>query len=174
MTQTGKIVFIVFMIGYALFWGTIILIGIPREQRAQNQKKYDERQIFEQGRACKYAFFSLITYLAVYGILDDQGVVWCRPIFGIALGIILSLCIYLTHRVLQDAYFAIGESKPAVLIAPNAIAISQLIIGIDSIAEGTMIENGLITADGLHFLLVALVLFLDLAVFLRKRLDKRS
>ena len=52
MTQTGKIVFIVFMIAYALFWGAIILIGIPKEQRAQNQKKYDERQIFEQGLAC--------------------------------------------------------------------------------------------------------------------------
>ena len=174
MSQTGQIVFFSFMIAFMIFWSVIIIVGIPKEQRMQKQKRYDERQIFEQCRGCKYAFFSLIAYLAVYGILDDQGIVWCRPIFGIALGIILSLCIYLTHCVLQDAYFAIGESKPAVLIAPNAIAISQLIIGIDSIAEGTMIENGLITADGLHFLLVGLILCLDLAVFLRKRLDKRS
>lgn len=174
MTQTGKIVFIVFMIAYALFWGAIILIGIPKEQRTQNQKKYDERQIFEQCRGCKYAFFSLIAYLAVYGILDDQGIVWCQPIFGVGLGILLSLSIYLTHCVLQDAYFAIGESKPSVLIAPNVIAIPQLIFGIETITDGTIIENGLITADGLHFLLVGLILCLDLAVFLRKRLDKRS
>lgn len=172
MSQTGKIVFIGFILAYAIFWGVIIYIGIPKEQRTQNQKKYDERQILEQYRASKYAFSSLIIYLLVYGALEQFGIVWCETIFGVSLGIALSLCIDASYRILQDAYFAIGESKLAVLIVPNVIAISQLIIGIESIAEGTMVENGLITADGLHFLFVALVLFLDLAVFLRKRLDK--
>lgn len=174
MTQTGKSIFIAIIFAFVIVWGMIIILGIPKEQRKQKQKRYDESQIFEQCRGCKYAFFSMIVYLTVYGILDDQGIVWCQPLFGVAFGIILSLGIYLSHCILQDAYFAISEGKLSVLIPANVVALLNLNYGFEYITKGTVIENGLITADGLHFLLVGLILCLDLTVFLRKRLDKRS
>lgn len=174
MSQTATIAFIGFFIVFMLYWGLIIYIGIPKEERQQKQRKYDERQILEQCRACKYAFFSLITYLTVYGMLADQGVVWCEPAFGVGLGIFLSLGIYLSYCILQDAYFAIGESKFSALFGINCIGIISLFKGIEAINDGTILKNGLITIYGLRFLLFAIILFLDLSVFLRKRLDKRS
>lgn len=175
MNQTGKIVFIVFIIAYMLFWGTIICIGLPKEERANNKKKYDERQLFEQSRACKYSYIALIVYLIFYGILDAGfDIVWCESLFGICLGIGLSLFVFFAYCIFQDAYLAIGESKLGVLIAPNIIAFCQFIMGIDCAAEGSIIENGIITDDGLHFLFVAIILFVDILVYIRKRLDKQS
>lgn len=50
MNQTGQIIFIIFIVCYIIFWGAIIYIGIPKENRAQQKKKYDERQQIEHGR----------------------------------------------------------------------------------------------------------------------------
>jgi len=175
MNQTGQIVFIVFIIAYMLFWGTIICIGIPKEERRKQQKKYDERQIFEQSRACKYSYVALIVYLLFYGILDAGfDIVWCEPLFGICLGIGFSLSVFFAYCIFQDAYFAIGESKLGVLIAPNIIAFPQLILGLECVTDRSIIDNGIITDNGLHFLFVALILILDILVYIRKRLDKQS
>ena len=38
MNQTGQIVFIVFIVAYMVFWGTIICIGIPKEERRKQHK----------------------------------------------------------------------------------------------------------------------------------------
>lgn len=153
MNQTGQIVFIVFIIAYMIFWGTIICIGIPKEERRKQQKKYDERQIAEQSRACIYSYISLIVYLLLYGILDGGvGIVWCDALFGMILGIVFSLTIFFAYCIFHDAYFAVGESKLSILIAPNVIAFSQLFMGIKCITEGSIIENGIITNNALHFL----------------------
>lgn len=175
MNQSAQIILLVILLAYVLFWGTIIYIGIPREQRNKSKIQYDERQIYEPSRACKYSYITLIVYLVIYGLLDvGFDIIWCESMFGICLGIAFSLSVFFSYCVFQDAYLAIGESKLAVLLSPNIIALPQLIMGIESVTEGRMIENGIVTNDGLHFLFVGLVLFLDILVFIRKRMDKRS
>lgn len=173
MNQTGQIVFIVFIFAYMIFWGTIIFIGIPKEERSKQQRKFDERQIAAQGRAFKYAYLTLILYLLVYAILDmGFKIVWCELIFGIALGIVFSLSTYFAYCIFQDAYFAIGESKPSALIGVNIIGFSQLLLAITCIEDGSIVENGIISADGLHLLFVALILLLDAFVMIRNRMDQ--
>ncbi len=175
MNQTGQIVFIIFIIAYMIFWGTIICIGIPKEERRKRQKKYDERQVAEQGRASKYAYITLLVYLVFYSILDvGFDFVWCEQIFGIFLGIMFSLSVYLAYCIFQDAYFSIGESKPGALIGVNIIGLSQLLLTVECIKGGSILENGIISVDGLHLLFVALVLLLDAFVLIRNRMDRRS
>ena len=162
-----------FIIAYMIFWGTIICIGIPKEERRKQQKKFDERQIAAQGRAFKYAYLTLILYLLVYAILDmGFKIVWCELIFGIALGIAFSLSTYFAYCIFQDAYFGVGESKPGALIGVNIIGLSQLLMVVECIEDGSIVENGIITADGLHLLFVALILLLDTFVLIRNRMDK--
>ena len=175
MNQSGQIILIMIALAYMLFWGTVIYVGIPRELRDKKKKMYDERQLYEQARACKYSYISLIVCLMIYGLLEAGfDIIWCEPMFGICLGIGLSLCVFLSYCVFQDAYFALGEKKLAVLLSPNIIAIPQLIMGLESIAEGSMMENGIITNNGLHFIFAGLILFLDVLVWVRKSMDKRS
>lgn len=175
MNHTGQIVFIVFIVAYIIFWGTIICIGIPKEERKRQQKRYDERQITEQGRASKYAYITLIVYLVFYSILDvGFDFIWCEQIFGIFLGIMFSLSVYLAYCIFQDAYFSIGESKPGALIGVNVIGLSQLLMAVECIEDGSIVENGIISADGLHILFVALILLLDAFVMIRNRMDKHS
>lgn len=175
MNQTGQIVFIIFIIAYMIFWGTIIYIGIPKEQRAKQKQQFDERQKVEQYRACQYAYFTLIIYLVLYLLLNQAFYfVWCDTVFGISLGIVFSLSVFLAYCVFQDAYFGIGASKPATLFTANIAGLPNLMLGIESIEDGNIIENGLITGKGIHFAIFALIVLLDIFVFIRKRLDKQA
>ena len=174
MNPTGQIILIVFLIAYLVFWGTIICIGIPKEKQ-KKQRKFDERQIAAQGQAYKFAYITLILYLLVYVILDKGfKLVWCEHVFGIALGVLFSVSTYFAYCIFQDAYFAIGESRPGALIGINLIGLTQLLLAIESIADGSTVENGIITADGLHLLFTALVLLLDVFVMIRNRMDKQA
>lgn len=175
MNQTGQIVFIIFIIAYIIFWGTIICIGIPKEQRANNKKKHDERQRIEQGRACKYAYITLICYLLCYIFLEKLfSIVWCDLTFGLFLGIAFSLSVFLAYCVFQDAYFSITDSKVGTMIGVNIIGLAQLFIGIEHIVDGDIIQNGIITNNAINLLFFAVILLLDVFVFIRKRLDKQS
>ena len=71
MNLAGRIIFLVFMAAYIIFWGAMVYIGIPREQRKKQKKHFDERQKVAQYRACQYAYFTLIIYLALYVILNQ-------------------------------------------------------------------------------------------------------
>lgn len=175
MNQTGQIVFIVFMIAYMIFWGTIICIGIPKEQRSSNKKKYDERQRIEQGRACKYAYITLICYLVASLVLDQIfGIVWCDNTFGLFLGIAFSISVFLAYCVFQDAYFDITSSKASSMIGINAVGLAQLVMSVEHIEDGDIIQNGIITDNAVNLLFFAVVLLLDVFVLIRKHLDKRS
>lgn len=173
MNQTGQIVFIIFIIAYMIFWGTIICIGIPKEQRANNKKKHDERQRIEQGRACTYAYITLIFYLLCYIFLEKIfGIVWCELTFGLFLGIAFSLSVFLAYCVFQDAYFSINDNKTGAMISVNVIGLAQLLLGIEHIVDGDIIQNGIITDNAINLLFFAVILLLDVFVFIRKRLDK--
>lgn len=173
MNQTGKIVFIVFIIAYMLFWGTIICIGLPKKERANNKKKYDERQRIEQGRACQYAYITLICYLVACLFLNTVfGIVWCDNTFGLLLGVAFSVSVFLAYCVFQDAYFSINDNKTGAMISVNVIGLAQLLLGIEHIVDGDIIQNGIITDNAINLLFFVVILLLDVFVFIRKRLDK--
>lgn len=174
MNQTGTIVLIAFIAAYMIFWGVIICVGIPREERTKQRQRFDERQKVEQGRACQYAYITLLCYLFLYLLLDHVlHIVWCDTAFGILLGIAFSVSVFLAYCVFQDAYFGIGASKPGVLIGVNAVGVTQLVMGIESVEDGAIIQNGIITGNASHFVFLALIILLDVFVFIRKRMDRR-
>lgn len=175
MNKTGQIVFITFIITYILFWGTVIYFGIPKEQWKQQKGRYDERQQIEQGRGCKWAYIALICYLVGYVFLDLVfEVKWCEPEFGILLGIALSVTVLLAYLVFQDAYFAFNEKKTGTLISVNCVGLCQLLLGIEHIADGDIIQNGIITDNALNLVFCGVVLSLDIFFLIRKQLDKKS
>ena len=175
MNQTGKIVFIVFMIAYMIFWGAIIYIGIPKAQRNQNKKKYDERQRIEQGRACQYAYITLISYLVACLFLNQIfGIVWCDHTFGLLLGIAFSISVFMAYCVFQDAYFNITDSKAGTMISINVVGLTQLLLGIEHIEDGDIIQNGIVTDNAVSLLFFTVVVLLDIFVLIRKRLDQQS
>ncbi len=173
MNKTGQIVFIVFILVYMIFWGFIVYTGIPREQRRKS--KYDERQRIEQGRAFQYAHIALLFYLILCLFVDQIfHVVWCDPVFGLFLGITLSASVFLAYCIFQDAYFRVGESKPGALITMNVVGFSQLLIGLDTLSEGKLLQNGIVTKHAIHLLLFFLVLVFDVLILIRRHLDHHS
>ena len=101
-------------------------------------------------------------------------VVWCAHTFGVFLGIAFSLSVFLAYCVFQDAYFSINDSKVGTMISVNIIGLSQLFMGIEHIANGDIIQNGIITDNALKLVFCGVVLSLDIFFLIRKQLDKKS
>lgn len=175
MDLTGRIA--VFA-AYIVFWIAILVLScmaVPRRQRGQNRKKYDERQRYERGRACQYAYITLIVYLVADRILRDAfGAVWCDDTFGLCLGLAISGSVFLAGCVFQDAFFDLLTGRREAMLGVNLLGIFPLFRGILGICEGSVLENGILTRRAAHFLPVTVIVLLDLFVVIRRRVDRRS
>lgn len=98
---------IVFVIG-------ILLINVLRKSKSQSShsEQYDERQLLIQGKAYKYSFFTLLSYLLGIGILTvvlerDFATTYVYSLIGLC----LALMVYVTYSLFKDAYIGRDESK---------------------------------------------------------------
>ena len=68
---------------------------------------------------------------------------------------------------------AVSLSKnPCFALSKTGVA--QLLLGIEHIVDRDIIQNGIITDNAINLLFFAVILLLDIFVFIRKRLDKQS
>lgn len=91
-----------------------LLVKVFQESKNKNGTAvhYDERQLMIQGNAYKYAFFTLLTYVLVIGILTvilerDFATTYVYSLIGLC----LALVVYVTYSLFKDAYIGRNGSK---------------------------------------------------------------
>lgn len=100
-------------VGFGIFIAVAILI-LFKKLSLMKKPEYDERQLYEQGRANTIAYrFSLAgmgLILFLYGFKDDipNEVI---PL-AILLVVVLSVMVFATYCIFHDAYFTTEEMKP--------------------------------------------------------------
>ena len=100
-------------VGFGVFIAIVILM-IFKKLNLTKKPEYDERQLYEQGRANTIAYrFSLAgmgLVLFLYGFKDDIPF----EIFPIAIlaVVVLSVMIFATYCIFHDAYFTTEQMKP--------------------------------------------------------------
>ena len=100
-------------VGVGVFIAVIILL-LFKKFSLMKKPEYDERQLYEQGRANTIAYrFSLAgmgLILFLYGFKDDipNEVI---PL-AILLVVVLSVMVFATYCIFHDAYFTTEEMKP--------------------------------------------------------------
>ena len=135
-----------------LSWGLIVglLGGILVAEffffGKNGEKKYDERQILEQGKAFKIGFFTMLIVFEVLILINLSGftgLIDSTVFYQIA--IFIGLLAYVVYCIWTESYFAINEKTNRVIVAFAIIAIVNLVIGILNAFSGQMVVDGRIT-----------------------------
>ena len=134
------------------------------------EKKFDERQILEQGKAFKIGFFVMLITVEALIILNFSGLatVVDYPVFY-QVAIFLGLLSYVIYCIWHESYFAVNEKSTRVIILFAIIALINLVIGIINIIHGQLIVDGRITFRILN-LFCAILFIVIFATMLLKRI----
>lgn len=153
---------IVFVVSFVL----IIVILKTSKKDGSIKCKYDERQDLVRGRGFKYAFFTLLIYnfvVPMFEICDVELPADSTALFMI--GAIIGLLVYVIYAIWNEAYFSLNENPKAVMIAFAFIGVSNLMLGVMRMVDGTFLTDGKLTFRSINFLLgiVFVIIFITLA-----------
>lgn len=165
---------IAFLIGMVI--GILSLVAVALIQKLKKKKtwcEYDERQLQARGKAFQYGFVTLlfynIFYAAIYGETEPS---WCIPMFGIFLGIGISLVVMGGYAIWNDAFVQMDQSPLASYILFGGVGGVNLILAISHMLEGDFLTNGKIGYSGVNLVLGTAMLVLTGICIVRNCLDR--
>lgn len=168
----------------AYVWGAVcgiavvalagLLAGQRMKRKYSGKCKYDERQIAAQGRAYKCAYFTLLIYLLVYGIICAMDIIWCETMVGVFTGIVISIAVFAVICIFEDAYFKTFESPRAYILMFTFIGLANVLLGVLHMVDGDFIENGIMGINSMNFIAGLLLLVVDATVLIKRMRDRRA
>lgn len=110
-----------------------------------NRDEYDERQVLARGRAFMWGFFTLMICLMVYGMLDMLIDRWCDTLTGCIICICVSLLVFASICIKQDAFAGIGKNRKRNLTVLLVLTLANMFFGVENITGGDVVRDGLLT-----------------------------
>lgn len=159
-----------------LAWSAyLIFAAAKRLPRREQKQRFDERQIAAQGAAYKTAFWTMLAYYLLYAIVCGAGeLVWCDQFLGMFLGVIVGVTVFALICIFRDAYFSPDQSSASVVVMINVLCIIQGGFGLLHLSDGTVVEDGILTADATQLFLFLMGLIIDVGLFVKHRMEKRE
>ena len=147
----------------------VIFVAIITKGSRIESAKYDERQELEQGRGYRLAFYTMLVYTGLVYCFQMMEMIPAHiAMFLYGGGIFLGTAVYCIYCIWHDCYFALNQKTGTVLIVFALIAAFNLVFGIWSIIDGSIMENGQISFRGLNLLCGALFLVVGAALLAKK------
>lgn len=129
---------------------------------------YDERQIAQRGQAYKYAFFTLVGYNALYGIIDMiLEKPWAEDLTGLMIGVCLAVVVHVAYSIWHECYFSMNEEPSKVIGMFAILVLCNGYIAYGQARDGELIQNGMLTNSCAN-LVVAVALCIIMIVLAAK------
>ena len=152
-----------------------IALKATKKYRFGNKPDYDERQKYEQGKAYKIGFFTMMIYSCVYActeIVFEDGIPFA-PGVGAFFALFVGAFAFATHAIFHDCYISTNERPIRTKIIFVVIGIVNLASGAINIFSGELIENGVLTVKAMNFFCGLLMLALVCEILIKERLDSK-
>jgi hypothetical protein len=155
---------------------SLVLVLVCREALIMHggdvRDKYDERQIFEQGKGFKLGFFTLLIEIGIMICFDSMGLVPSFAFYGGAL--FIGIIVYAVYCIWHESYFAVNRTGKDKFIMFAVIFLMNLIICIINYLSGTIIQNGVPTIRILNVYCVVAFLIIFAAIFIKRYFNRKS
>ena len=176
MTEKKLLLCVILFLALYLAWSAILIAAAAKSRpKTKTKQLFDERQIAAQGTAYKAAFWAMLVYSILYAAVSGAGgIVWCDPFLGIFLGVIVGVTVFAVICIFRDAYFRPDQSRTSMIVLINVICGCQGVLGFMHVSDGTVIEDGVLTADSLQLFLLLTGLILDAAFLVKHRMEKHG
>lgn len=144
------------------------------KKKTGRARKFDERQVTAQGRAYKWAYFTMILYCFIYGALCSFDLIWCETLVGVFIGIMLSISVLVVICIFEDAYFYVNESSMFYIWLFALLGVVNILFGVWHMVDGDFVENGVLGTNSINFITGVMVLVVDAALITKRVMDRRS
>ena len=139
------------------------------------RERYEERQELERGRGFKYAFFTMLIYFWVMLCMDATGLPLAADTSLLyCCGVLLGILVYMVYCIWHESYFALNQNMRSVMIAFGLIGLSNFLIGLFNLLNGTLVENGRLTFRVMNLLCSFLFFVLFLTSLLKKIVSSKG
>lgn len=154
---------------FAIFFCLVICL------KKREGKRYDERQQIVRGMGYKYAFFSTILYFSVVALVSEavEKQFMTRSAEAI-IGLCLGVAVYVVYCILNDGYFPINENRRTLLISLAIMGVANIVIAVNQIMDGEIMEDGVITEKCSNVAVGALFIVVFIACIIRNAIEKKE
>lgn len=167
--------FLFFLLGL-LFAAALFAVVSVMEKKQKQERRYDERQLQARGRAYQAAFFSLLGYCVVAGMLSlclEREI--CSAYTAMFIGVFFSVGVFVVKCIFSEAYFAVGE-RPGYWLALSAlVAAVNIVVVLINLHDGkAIIENGVLTEHSINLGCGILFVAIFAAMLIKTLKDRAS
>lgn len=167
---------LVTVIVVSVFFAIVIALSIRRylQDRKDPRNQYDERQKAVQGVGYKIAFFVLVGYDVINGIVCMFTKPWADVFVMSFIGICLALIAFLGYSIWNDAYTTMASNLLYLNILNLAIGVMNIVqVCINGFDDSDLITITLINLTiGITFLIISIIGFIKM--FYDKVMEKRE
>lgn len=143
------------------------------------ENSFDERQLLARGQAYKYAFFTLLCYISLVGLLKELADVSLLMSFaGMWIGVCLSIAVFAIICILKDAYMNLYENAKGVIMMFSAVGLMNVLVGIRIFTgDKKLVVNGTLSMDSINAItgvlfLVILIVFAGRVIYNNRQLEE--
>ena len=153
----------------------VLLVNVLKNDKngTNGSSQYDERQLLIQGKAYKYAFFTLVSYHLVIGMLTmilkiDFATTYVYMLIGLCVGVI----VYVTYSLFHDAYIGMDESKN--LSAGVAFFVGVCNAGSALFELDKMFVDGILQPEFGRLVIGLTAFYIGIILVVKKQMDKKE
>ena len=155
------------------FFILLVLVCVLKRKKNDFSKQYDERQLLIQGKAYKYAFFTLVSYHLIIGMLTmilkiDFATTYVYMLIGLCVGVI----VYVTYSLFHDAYIGMDESKN--LSAGVAFFVGVCNAGSALFELDKMFVDGILQPEFGRLVIGLTAFYIGIILVVKKQMDKKE
>ena len=122
-----------------------LLVVVLLRRRKVLDFTFDERQERARGVAFKYAFFTLLVSVFLYGVSEMAVGRWCDAMAGGCLCIAVSITVFAVICILKDAYLGLKERPRQIMTLFALIALVNLGLGAVQASRAGLLEDGVLS-----------------------------
>lgn len=149
------------------------LISRINKKTGAEKKDYDERQQAIRDKGFRFAYLSLLGYMAVFALLHSLDIVTGNVSGWLFVGVILSLLVHIVYSIYMDAYFRVSDSPKSYIILFVILGVINIVFGVLKRINGEV--EGTFPAYGDLNLVVGVMLLVTLVnILIKLAIDKRS
>jgi len=149
------------------------IIAVINRKNGRKSKDYDERQQAIRDRGFKYAYLTLISYMALLAILHSLDIFTGDVSGWLFIGVILSATVHVVYSIYKDAYFRVSDSPRSNIVLFGVLGPINLIIGAVKRISGE-VEGAFPTTEDLNLIVGVMLAIVAISILIKLRLDKRA
>ena len=153
--------------------GLLIRLLVKEGNKATSE--YDERQELLRGRAYKWGYIFLGSYVGILAFLSFVGIsLPADNSLLLIIGLIIAMCIVETIAILNDCYFALNDNKTSIIVSFVVLMIINGMIAIYDILTGMAWADGILKIGSLNVFIDIELIYLLILIIIKTHKDGKE